>query len=118
VKIPIIIVCADGELLVYEDPERALRFVESPDVESGEYPVVFDADGRRFKLDVVEPTRRKRGLFGTRIELTPVKFTALEVTATGADELRSILAKKLPSARPGAPLVELLKLARAAFRSQ
>lgn len=52
-------------------PERALRYTESPDVESGEYVAVFDAEGRRFKLDVVEPTRRKKGLFGTSIELTP-----------------------------------------------
>lgn len=108
---PIFIQCADGEVLAYELPDRALRYVESPDVESGEYVAVFDADGRRFKLDVVEPTRRRKGLFGTSIELTPVTFKSLEDKATGADDLRALLVKHMPGVAPSAPLSELVQLA-------
>lgn len=112
---PIFIVCADNEVLVYEEPQRALRYVESPDVESGEYTAVFDAKGGRFEFVVAEPTRRT--WFGTAIELTPVTFRALADTPTGADQLRAILLTQLAGAAPDAPLNELVSLAARKLRS-
>src|SRR4051794_18504535 len=105
-KPPFFIVCADGEVLVYEDAERALRYVESPDLESGEYPAAFDAEGRRLRLEVKEQTRRKRSVFGTSIELTPVILQALEHSPTGADELRALLVKHMPGVASEAQLGE------------
>jgi hypothetical protein len=80
---------------------------------------VFDAEGRRFRLDVVEPTRRKTRWFRLRnsIQLTPVKFTSLEEHATGVEELRTVLIKQLPNAEPNIPLEELVKLAAAQLQS-
>jgi hypothetical protein len=116
-KAPIFVVCADDEVLVYEEPTRALQYTESPDVEGGEYLAVFDADGRRFELHVAEPTRRRKGPLLNSIELTPVTFRALEETPTGADDLRRILAERLPDAPPGAPLEELVRRASKTFPS-
>jgi hypothetical protein len=116
-RAPLFVICVNGDVLVFRDPEAALRWVESPDVESGEYVAVFDADGRRFKLDVIEPTRRRKGLFGTSIELTPVTFKSLEDKATGADELRALLVKQMPGVAPSAPLSDLVQHALTKLRS-
>lgn len=114
---PIFILCADGELLAYSDPERALRYVESPDVEGGEYPTVFDADGLRLKLEPIEPTKTRKRWFITSITLTPVALRALEAQPTGADELRVLLLERFPDADPGIGLQDLVQRAVSALPS-
>jgi hypothetical protein len=59
---PIFLVCANGDLLLFGSVEALTRYVESPDVESGEYVCAYDATGRRCTLELEEPTRRRRVL--------------------------------------------------------
>lgn len=96
---------------MYTSKERALRYVESPDVDDGEYTAVFDSEGLRLRLVVSEPTKRKKGWFFTSIELGVVVLEQLEEEPSGSEELHSILASKLPDCPPGAGLESLVKRA-------
>ena len=95
--------------MVFTSPDKLLSYVESPDVESGEYLAAFDADGKCFALDVPEPTVRKTGWIVNSMELTPVVLRL--VNATAADSLHEILAQKLVDSDPAASLGELVRRA-------
>ncbi len=51
-----IVVASDGDLLAFDSPARVERYVESIDVENGEYLHAFDSEGRLLALEVERPT--------------------------------------------------------------
>jgi hypothetical protein len=100
VKPPIFVVAADG-LLAFESPTRAEGWVESIDVEDGEYLDVFDSEGRLLAFEVERPTVRHKSLGLESVELTPVRLVEKESQPTHAENLKSALLGAL--ARVGQP---------------
>jgi hypothetical protein len=111
VRTPIFIVSSDSEICVYATADEALASVESPDVEAGEYSMVFDAEGRPYNLVLERPTRYRRGWFLTSIELAPVRFEPLQSKPPYGDELRQLLVGRFPNVDPQSPLEELVSRA-------
>jgi hypothetical protein len=77
----------DGDLLVFDSCNEAESWMESPDVEEGEYIAGFDAVGTRFAIDVPEPTRRSKFLGVTTLKLTPVRMQRTSAPGAAAPEL-------------------------------
>lgn len=60
---PPIIIDARGDLLVFHSLAAALRELTPADVREGHYPVAYDADGRRLRIEVKVVERKILGLF-------------------------------------------------------
>jgi hypothetical protein len=93
---PFFLVCADGDILVFRSLDEAESYMESPDVEAGEYVAGFDRTGTRLTIAVVEPTKHGRvlGIIPT-LQLTRVLLREGSEPGAAADELRSLLASRL-----------------------
>ncbi len=100
-KPPIFVVASDGELLAFDSPARAEGFVESIDVEDGEYLDSFDSEGRLLALEVERPSVRRKFLGLESIELTPVRLVEKESQPSHVEDLKSALLGAL--ARVGPP---------------
>jgi hypothetical protein len=83
---PPIIVRAEGELMVFESAARAEQYVEHYDVEAGVYELVFDADEKKLRFDVV----KKRWWSVPKVILTEA-----EGSPDHREELRTILVEAL-----------------------
>lgn len=112
---PIFVICENGDLLMFASAKEACAYAESPDVESGEYPAAYDAEGHRLVLEVLEPTRVHRGWFVESIQLTPVTIRAVSETPDGIDELRRVLMDKLANHTADVSLVDLVTEAQRAL---
>jgi hypothetical protein len=91
---PVFLIVSNGDLLAFSSVARAEGYVESIDVESGEYSAAFDATGQRLTLLVETPTKRE--CFGLMLEMTPVKLRAEPAIAEAA--LRTALVAALAAA--------------------
>ena len=60
---PPIIVDARGDLLVFSSIRAAERELAPADVREGHYPVAYDADGRRLRIEVRSHEYKVMGLF-------------------------------------------------------
>ncbi|MGC4121252.1 MAG: hypothetical protein QM765_43080 [Myxococcales bacterium] len=113
---PVFIVELNGDVDAFDSVEGAEGWVESVDVEDGEYPAAYDSAGRILALEVERPT--KRGLFS--IQLTPVRLRALEETPTHEPELRRVLIDALrvqgTQVDKAIPLLELVALSLRVLR--
>jgi len=108
---PIFILAGDGALMMFASPERATSYVESADVEAGEYPHAFDADGCRLTLKVSEPTREK-GFLGVRtVELTKVLLEPCATTHADRQAFASQLRRALDVDESNLELPALVGLA-------
>src|SRR5438067_7093154 len=96
-----IVVASNGDLLAFESPNDVERYVESIDVENGEYSLAFDSEGRLLALEVEHPTVRHKFLWLESVGLTPVHLVERESQPTHAVELMSVLRGAL--ARVGRP---------------
>jgi hypothetical protein len=70
------LLCANGDLLLFGSGDSVTRYVESPDIDSGEYVCAYDETGQRYSLELEQPTRRKRVLGIEVIGLAPVVLRA------------------------------------------
>jgi hypothetical protein len=112
---PIVVVSADGEVMVFTDVGSAEAYMEPIDVRRGEYRAVYDASGEAFDVSVRTRRRMILGIF-------PVKHERIELVRRSEpprpSDLIAALQKFLP--RLGlsqevvrrATLTELLELAR------
>jgi hypothetical protein len=121
VKPPIFVVGSDGDLLAFDSPARAEGFVESIDVEDGEYLDAFDSEGRLLALEVERPTVRRKFFGIESVELTPVRLVEKESRANHAGDLKSALLGALarvgpPGERANATLGDLVEEAFRRFR--
>jgi hypothetical protein len=113
---PVFVQCSDGDVLVFDSCNEAESWMESPDVEEGEYVSGFDAVGTRFAIEVTAPTRPSKFLGVTTLTLTPVRMRRTSATGAAAQELRGLLQEKLAGAPPDAPLAVLVTRARRELR--
>jgi hypothetical protein len=102
------VLCANGDLLLFGSRDAVTRYVESPDVDSGEYVCAYDAKGRRYFLDLEQPTRRNRVLGIEVICLSRVLLRSTGVVEPAA--LAALLAERLN--REGGDLESLVDEAR------
>jgi len=77
-----VIVASNGDLLAFDSAAGVERYVESIDVENGEYGRVFDAEGRLLTLEAERPTVRHKFLGLESVELTPVHLVERESQPT------------------------------------
>lgn len=117
-KPPIFIVASDGDLLAFDSPARAEGYVESIDVENGEYLHAFDSEGRLLALEVDRPTVHHKFLGLESVELTPVHLVEKEAHPSHSNELMTMLIEML--ARDGQPVqrkdISMKDLVDRAFR--
>jgi hypothetical protein len=93
---PFFLVCADGDILVFHSLNEAESYMESPDVEAGEYVAGFDGIGTKLTIAVAEPTKHFRVLgIIPMLQLTRVLLREGSEPGAAADELRSLLASRL-----------------------
>jgi hypothetical protein len=116
-----VIVASNGDLLAFESPAHVERYVESIDVENGEYLHAFDSEGRMLALEVERPTVRHKFFGLESVELTPVHLVEKESQPSHAKELMSALLAALtrvgePGERPNATVVDLVEEAFRIFR--
>jgi hypothetical protein len=97
-KSPIFVLDGSGHITAFGSEREACSWVESMDVESGEYPGAYDAEGRRLTLRVVEPTGRRRFLGLEWVRPGRVVLEALEDLPSHGEELRGILLSALRNA--------------------
>ena len=82
-----VVVAANGDILAFDSPARAERYVESIDVENGEYLQAFDSEGRLLALEVERPTVRHKFVGLESVELTPVRLVEKESKPSHAEDL-------------------------------
>jgi len=122
IKPPIFLVDAsNGELLAFGSSDKVEHYVESIDVENGEYGNAFDSEGRLLALEVERPSVRHKFLGLESVELTPVRLVEKEAQpsheADLASVLRSALARLDGRKRPAeATLADLVEEALNTFR--
>ena len=112
---PIVVVSADGEVMVFSDVGSAESYMEPIDVRRGEYPQVYGASGEAFEIAIRPRRRRIWGLF-------PLTHQQVELVRSSEppneSQLVAILRKFLPTLGLSeevvreATLRELLELAR------
>jgi hypothetical protein len=84
-----IIVDARGDLLVFNSVGAAQRELSPSDIREGHYPVAYDADGRKLRIEVRVHERKILGLFPDVKEW--VEVTACEHIPTHEQALRDLL---------------------------
>jgi hypothetical protein len=116
---PIFVVGADGEILAFSSATDAEQWVESVDVEDGEYAGAYDSEGRRLTLVVTRPSARRGSLFKfiRLVQLTPVVLKEDESDPQHAAELRALLVQALSRIQNSpASGTDLRELTAEAFR--
>lgn len=110
---PPIIVDARGDLLVFSSIGDAQRALAPADVKEGHYPVAYDADGRRLRIEVRTEEHKVLGMFPRVKE--EVQVIPVEHIPTHEKTLREFLlrfirprAGALPS-DPGPPAAGILR---------
>ena len=116
-----VVVASNSDILAFDSPARAERYVESIDVENGEYPHAFDSEGRLLALEVERPTVHHKFLGLESVELTPVRLVEQESKATHAEDLMSALLAAFarvgePGAHANAGMGDLVEEAFRRFR--
>ena len=116
-----VVVASNSDILAFDSPARAERYVESIDVENGEYPHAFDSEGRLLALEVERPTVRHKFLGLESVELTPVRLVEKESKPSHAEDLvEALLAAFARVGEPGehanAAMGELVEKALRRFR--
>lgn len=96
-KAPIFVVTRDGDILAFQSSSEATSYCESPDVEEGEYPQVYDAEGLRLRLVVASPSRQGKALGVAWVDPTRVELEPAEQQPTGLDALIEALSVGLKS---------------------
>lgn len=86
---PPIIVDARGDLLVFHSVNAAERELSPSDIREGHYPVAYDADGRKLRIEVKVRERKILGLFPDVKEW--VEVAAVEHIPTHEQTLREFL---------------------------
>lgn len=86
---PPIIVDARGDLLVFSSVGAAERELSPADIREGHYPIAFDADGRKLRIEVRVRERKILGLFPEVKEW--VEVVAVEHIPTHEQTLRELL---------------------------
>jgi hypothetical protein len=114
---PVFVPSADGDLRAFESCEEAESWMESDDVEGGEYVAGFDAVGTRFAIEVTEPTKRSTFLGIESLVPTPVRMQTASAWGAAAGELHDLLVRKLVGASEDAPLDALVVRARRELRT-
>jgi len=109
---PIFVLANDGELMMFESPERVTAYVESPDVEAGEYTGAFDAEGWKLILRVSEPTRRRRFLGIQTVGLTKVLLDYADPPENCPADLANDLRRALNIDDTSIELAELVEQAQ------
>lgn len=114
---PIVVVSANGEVMVFSDAGSAEAYMEPVDVRGGEYRAVYGGSGEAFDVAVRARRRRILGIF-------PVTNEQVELVRRSEpprqSELIAALRKFLPTLGLSeevvrtATLTELLELARQA----
>ncbi|HET8579281.1 MAG TPA: hypothetical protein VFO18_19445 [Methylomirabilota bacterium] len=94
-KPPIFVVARNGDILAFETPARVESYVESVDVEAGEYLLAYDSEGRLLSLLVETPTKRTSLLGFEVLGMRPVRLQAQEEQPSHADAMRSALSAAL-----------------------
>ena len=108
------VVCRDGELLAFQSVADAVAYLESPDVEDGEFILAYDDVGTRMSIGVAEPTKRRRFLGLESLVLTAVLIEPASLVGAATDELRRTLASHL-ALDEKTPLAELVEAALRRF---
>lgn len=116
-----LVVASNGDLLAFASSNQVEHYVESVDVENGEYGKAFDSEGRLLALEVERPSGRHRILGLALVELTAVRLAEKEAQpsheADLASVLRSALARLDGRKRPAeATLTDLVEEAFNTFR--
>jgi hypothetical protein len=121
-KSPIFVVDRSGDVLVFGSPFEACSWLESIDVEDGEYAGACDVEGRRLVIGVARPTKRSRFLGIESYELTPVTIESTESAPSYQQELAqailSALERRGRVVPPGTSFDEVLQLAEAFLKSE
>lgn len=110
---PPIIVDARGDLLVFSSVGAAERELAVADVREGHYPVAYDADGRRLRIEVKVRERKILGVW-TEIKESVVVIPC-EHIATHEQTLRELLLRFIrpkPDAAatdPGPPAAGIIR---------
>jgi hypothetical protein len=121
-KPPIFVIFAsNGDLLGFDSAAGVEHYVESIDIENGEYQHVFDSEGRLLALEVERPTKRHKFLGLESVELTPVHLVERESQPTHSRDLMTALLGALarvgqPGERANATMGELVEEAFRKFR--
>ena len=84
-----IIVDARGDLLVFNTVGAAQRDLNPSDIREGHYPVAYDADGRKLRIEVRVRERKILGIFPELKEW--VEVVACEHIPTHEQTLRELL---------------------------
>lgn len=94
-KTPIFVFTSDGDVLGFNSESEAGSYLESTDVENGEYALALDAEGMELAISVVAPTRKGTFLGIGWMDPKPVMVTENETAHFNADKLRELLVKAL-----------------------
>lgn len=111
---PPIIVDARGDLLVFSSIGAAERELAPSDIRDGHYPVAYDADGRKLRIDVRLHQRKILGVF-TEVK-EQVVVVPLEHIPTHEQTLRELLLRFIRP-RPGASATDPCPPAEGILRS-
>ncbi|MBI5497108.1 MAG: hypothetical protein HY904_18985 [Deltaproteobacteria bacterium] len=104
---PFLILCDDGEVLLLGSADVASTAMEAADVEAKCYPKAFDSTGCRVDVVVRPPRDGFPKAFGRQV----IGLTQVEVTPTGAEELRALLRDRLGDAGAKRTLSDLVQAA-------
>lgn len=107
-RAPVFVSCSDREVMAFESARQAAQFMESVDVENGEYTAAYDADGRRLRVKVSSPTKRSRLFWFEATVLSKVTVEPAEEHPSGGEELKATLVRVLPGASADEPLSALV----------
>ena len=115
---PIFLLDEADDLLMFGSSTRACRFVEAIDVEAGRYALLYDATGTRLAFTVAWPTKRWRFFSMELVENSPVVIREREGVLSAREELRQLLARKVPGATAVMSLEECVNRARGSLKTR
>lgn len=108
-----IIVDARGDLLVFNSIGAAERELAPADIREGHYPVAYDADGRKLRIEIRVHHRKILGLIPEvkeQVVVTPVEHIPTHEQSLRAFLLRFIRPRADASATdPGGPAEGILR---------
>src|SRR6266571_6353872 len=90
-----LVVASNGDLLAFGSSDQVEHYVESVDVENGEYGKAFDSEGRLLALEVERPSVRHKFLGLESVELTPVRLAEKDSQPSHEADLTSVLRSAL-----------------------
>ncbi len=86
------VLCRNDDLLIFRTKDAAETYMESPDIEQGEYVAAFDGSGEKYAIE--SPRSREGRFFGLRT-VEPHHGVLNPIGVSDPDQLKHLILKFL-----------------------